>query len=363
MSAEGTDAHRYAVILAGGRGVRFWPRSRAARPKQLLDPLGGGTLLRHTANRLRGIFPAERIWVLTSEHLREAVARELPEVGPERIIAEPARRNTAPSIGLAAALLQREDPHALMGVFPADHHVENERAYTRLLERALTAASSEDLIVLGVKPRWPETGYGYIEFPDGTRPGQTDPSQVVSFREKPSLENARRFVSDRRFYWNSGQFFWKASVFAEEMAEYLPETWKVVAGIVASAPGQFRTRLEETYGACQDVSVDSGILERSSRVSGLAAPDLGWSDLGSWSALHSLLPKDSDGNCARTSGTFVDATGNYVDVPGKHVAMLGVDDLIVVETTDALLVCRRDGSQAVGDIVDVLRAAGRDDLL
>ena len=363
MSPEGTDAHHHAVILAGGHGVRFWPRSRAARPKQMLDPLGGGTLLRHTANRLRGIFPPERIWVLTSEHVREGVARELPEVGPERIIAEPARRNTAPSIGLAAALLQREDPDAVMGVFPADHHVENEQAYSRLLERALAAASGEELIVLGVQPRWPETGYGYIEFPNGTSPGQPDPSQVVSFREKPSLEKARRFVSDGRFYWNSGQFFWKASVFVEEMAEHLPETWNVLAGIVGGAPSGFRTRLKETYGACRDVSVDSGILERSGRVAGFAAPDFGWTDLGSWDALHTLLPKDSDGNCARTPGTFVDATGNYVDAPGRHVALLGVDDLIVVETPDALLVCRRGGSQAVGAVVDALRNAGQDDLL
>ena len=363
MSPKGTDARRHAVVLAGGRGVRFWPRSRVARPKQMLDPLGDGTLLRQTVNRLRGIFPPERIWVLTSEHLREGVARELPEVGPERIIAEPARRNTAPSIGLAAALLLRDDPDAVMGVFPADHYVENERTYAGLLERALAAASGEDLIVLGVKPRWPETGYGYIEFPKGTRPGQQVPSRVVSFREKPSLEKARRFVSDGCFYWNSGQFCWKASVFAEQMAEHLPGTWKVLADIAGSAPSGFRTRLEESYGACQDISVDSGILERSSRVSGFAAPDFGWTDLGSWDALHALLPKDSDGNCARTPGTFVNATGNYVDAPGKHVALLGVDDLIVVETTDALLVCRRDGSQAVGAVVDALRDGGRDDLL
>ena len=363
MSPEGTDAHHHAVILAGGRGVRFWPRSRFARPKQMLDPLGGGTLLRQTVDRLRGCFPPEQIWALTSEQLQEGVARELPEVLPERIIAEPARRNTAPSIGLAAALLQREDADAVMGVFPADHHVENEKAYSRLLERALAAASGEELIVLGVQPRGPETGYGYIEFPDGTSPGQQGPSQVVSFREKPSLETARRFVSDGRFYWNSGQFFWKASVFVEEMAEHLPETWKVLAGIVGGAPGRFRTRLKETYGACHDVSVDSGILERSRRVAGFAAPDFGWTDLGSWDALHTLLPKDSDGNCARTPGTFVDATGNYVDAPGRHVALLGVDDLIVVETPDALLVCRRGGSQAVRAVVDALRNAGQDDLL
>lgn len=363
MSPEGTDARRHAVILAGGRGVRFWPRSRVARPKQILDPMGGGTLLRQTANRLRGSFHPEHIWVLTSERLQEGVAREVPEVLPARIIAEPARRNTAPSIGLAAALLQREDPDALMGVFPADHHVEDEQAYSRLLERALAAASGEELIVLGVQPRWPETGYGYIEFPNRTSPGQPGPSQVVSFREKPSLETARRFVSDGRFYWNSGQFFWRASVFAEEMAKHLPETWRVLAGIVGGARGGFRTRLEESYEACQDISVDTGILERSSRVAGFAAPDFGWTDLGSWGALYALLPKDSDRNCARTPGTFVDATGNYVDAPGRHVALLGVNDLIVVETPDALLVCRRDGSQAVGAVVDALRDAGRDDLL
>ena len=363
MSPKATAARRHAVILAGGSGVRFWPRSRAACPKQLLDPLGGGTLLRQTANRLQGMFPPERTWVLTSQHLLSGVSREMPEVRPDRIIAEPVRRNTAPAIGLAAALIQREDPDAVMGVFPADHYLDNEHAYNRLLDRALDVASGDALIVLGVQPRWPETGYGYIEFPAGTSPGHPEPLKVVSFREKPSLEQAREFVSAGRFYWNSGQFCWKASVFAEEMAAHLPETWSVLADISRRAPGNFRARLEETYGACQDISVDHGILERSSRVSGFAAPDFGWTDLGSWDALHALLPKDSDGNCARTPGTFVQATGNYVDAPGKQVALVGVDDLIVVETPDALLVCRRDRSQAVGAVVDALRDAGRDDLL
>ena len=358
-----TNDHCHAVILAGGRGVRFWPLSRAARPKQLLSPLGGPSLLRQTFERLRGAVPPARTWVVTGEALQDSVAQELPEVSPARIIAEPVQRNTAPAAGLAAALVLRDDPEAVMGVFPADHHLRDEGAYRALLSRALEAASNDQLIVLGIQPTSPETGYGYIEFPAGTQPGSARPVPVKHFREKPDLETAKRFVASGRFYWNSGQFFWKARVLAEEMRRYQASTWGALTWIAGAGAAGLAGRLAERYPECESVSLDHGILERSGRVAGFAAGDIGWTDLGSWDALRSLLPKDSKGNCARSDGTFIRAGGNYLDVPGKYVALMGVDDLIVVESPDALLICRRSESQNIPSLERALREAGRDDLL
>ena len=363
MGLAGSGKRCHAVILAGGRGVRFWPRSRARHPKQLLAPLGEPTLLRRTFERLRTIFSPERIWILTGEPLLEPVTKELGEVPREHIVCEPVQRNTAPAIGLAAALLCRDDPEAVMGVFPADHHFEREEAYRALVGRALDEASGDRLIVLGIKPRWPETGYGYLELPESTRPGGSKPVPVQRFREKPDLDTAKSYLASNRFYWNSGQFFWRASVVLEEMERYLPNTRRTLNWIADGKGDLYRARLAERYADCDSVSIDYGILERSGRVAAFAAPDLGWSDLGSWGALHALLPKDSVGNAARGSATFVRSGGNLVDVPGKHVALLGVDDLVVVETPDALLVCRRAESQEVGAVVAALATAGRKDLL
>ena len=341
---------RHAVILAGGRGVRFWPRSRIERPKQLLAPLGGPTLLRRTFERLRNSFRAENIWVVTAQRLLEAVSSELPEVPSERLIGEPVARGTAPAAGLAAALILHQEPDALMGVFPADHYIGNEQQYHGLLESALKAAEADRLIVLGIQPQRPETGFGYIEFAGPIQPGHSQAVPVTRFREKPDRRTAEEFVRSGRLYWNSGQFFWRAAVLAEEMLRHLPDTWTVLAAIA----GGDADRLGERYQECANVSVDTGILERSDRVWGLAAPDIGWSDLGSWESLRALLPKDADGNCAPTPSTLVRSSGNYLDVPSKHVALLGVSDLVIVETPDALLVCPRHEAQNLSEVTSSL---------
>ena len=363
MDPDGTCGHRHAVILAGGSGVRFWPRSRASRPKQFLAPLGGDTLLRTTVDRIRPLFPPDRIWVLTTDRLRERVLRELPEVEPAQVIAEPVQRNTCPAIGLATALLLREDPDAVMGVFPSDHHIADETAYRELLDRALDAASVEDLVVLGIEPEWPETGYGYIEFEQ--RPDVAAPSsvKVARFTEKPNLETASEFVKSGRHFWNSGQFCWSASTFAREMQRYQADTWEAVQRVADQSADRFRTSLAEAYPSCEDVSVDNAVLERSQCVTGFAAPAIGWSDLGNWEAVYRLLAKDDAANAALTPSTVVEASGNLIDVPGKHVALVGVEGLVVVETADALLICRRDASQKIGRVTDALRKAGLDELL
>ena len=354
MPGGRSEPQRHAVIIAGGRGVRFWPRSRNDKPKQLLAPLGGPTLLRRTFERLRGTFPAENIWVVTAQRLLDAVSRELPEVPSEHLVGEPAGRSTAPAAGLAAALILQQDPGALMGVFPADHHIEDERGYQALLEAALRAADTDRLIVLGISPKWPATGYGYIEFTHGVQAGSSKALRVVRFCEKPDRSTAEEFLSSGRFYWNSGQFFWKAAVFTEEMLRFLPDTWTTLSAIAGGTADGVRERLAEHYGNCANVSIDTGILERSDRVWGFAAPDLGWTDLGSWEALRALLPQDADGNCASTPSTLVRSTGNYLDVPSKHVALLGVSDLVIVETPDALLICPRQEAQNLSEVTSAL---------
>lgn len=362
MAPQVTLARAHAVILAGGSGVRFWPRSRARRPKQLLSPLGGATLLRRTYERLAGIFRPEQIWALTNRALVSEVRRELPELRPRHVVAEPERRNTAPAAGLATALVGREDPDAFVGVFPADHHIEKEETYAELVQRAIRAAEADSLVVLGIRPSGPETGYGYIEFPPGTPPGAPRARRVVRFREKPDLKTAERFLASGRFYWNSGQFFWRVPVLMEELRKHLPGCWKAVRWIADGPQATLARRLEERYGTCERVSLDHGVLERSDRVRGFAAPGLGWTDLGSWSALHGLLPADDQGNSVRTAATIVDSRNNLVDVPGRHVALVGVNDLVIVETDEALLVCSLSNSQEVAAVVRRLRAAGRNDL-
>jgi len=217
-------SHQYGLILAGGRGTRFWPRSRRSRSKQVLKFFGERTLIQQTVDRLRPVLPPERIWILTNHHLRGEIVKQLPEVPKRQILAEPAQRNTAPAIGLAAHILQSLDPDALMGVFPADHVIAKPRDFTRLLRPAFQSAAEGNIVVLGIQPRWAETGYGYIEFPEGVQAGARSAVRVVSFREKPDAGTAEHFLAAGNFYWNAGMFFWKTSVLLDALRRFLPQT-------------------------------------------------------------------------------------------------------------------------------------------
>jgi mannose-1-phosphate guanylyltransferase len=356
--------HFHALILAGGRGTRFWPRSRTKRAKQVLGFLGEDTLIQLTVARLEKLIPRERIWVLTNEHLREEIARQLPGVPKRQILAEPAQRNTAPPIGLAAKILRDADPDAVMGVFPADHHIGKPAAYLKVVRAAYRAAAAGRMAVIGIPPRWAETGYGYLEFPKGAMTaGSLEPVEIVRFREKPDPETAREFVEAGHFGWNAGMFFWRADVFLAQMRQHLPETAALIESLPKFGAKTFATKLARVFPRCENISVDYAILEKAQGVVGFAAGDIDWNDVGSWNAVHDLLPKDANGNAAQTDALFVSASGNLVHAPGKLVALLGVDDLIVVETPDALLVARKDQAQRVGDVVKLLEKQKRDELL
>ena len=353
-------SHNYGLILAGGRGTRFWPRSRRANAKQVLKFFGDRSLIQQTVDRLKPILPPERIWVLTNDHLRAEIVKQLPEVPKRQILAEPAQRNTAPAIGLAAHILQSIDKDAVMGVFPSDQLIARPREYVRLLKPAFKAAAAGKIVVLAIKPRWPETGYGYIEFPAGAVGETVD---VSSFREKPDAPTAERFVAVGNFYWNAGMFFWKTSVLLENLQRFLPATAKLLASLPAFGHRQFGARLKTVFPKCENISIDYAVLERAADVVGVAASDIGWNDVGSWSAVYDLHKRDAAGNASRADTLIEASSGNYVDAEKKLVALLGVKDLIIVDTPDALLVADRSRAQQVGDLVKILEKSKRHHLL
>lgn len=357
------NSHLHGLILAGGRGTRFWPRSRTHTPKQLLSFLGAQSLIQETAERLEPMIPRENLWVLTNRRLEQEIRRQLPGVPRRQIIAEPAQRNTAPCLGLAAQVIYERDPEAILGVFPADHHIGNPARFRQWMKPAIAAARGGSLVTLGIEPRWAETGYGYLEFPKGITAGHKQPAKLRRFREKPDARTAQRFVKAGNYFWNAGIFFWRAGTFLNAMRQHLPKTAAVLAALPPLGSRVFASRLAEAYPLCENISVDYGILEKAPNVAGLATSDFGWNDLGSWNAVYELLARDAEGNASRSPMLAEGARGNYVEAPGKLVALVGVDDLVVVDTPDALLVVHRSQAQRVGQLVKRLEQAGRDELL
>ncbi len=359
-----TNPHFYPVILAGGRGTRFWPLSRKRRAKQLLALDGKQTMIQQTVARLAPMASPSRFWIITNDDLRPAILRQLRKLPAKQIIAEPAARNTTPAIGLAAFLLLRHDPEAVLGLFPSDHVIAEPARYRATLSRGIEiAAAGDNVVVLGIRPTRPETGYGYIEAGAPDRDGDLS-LRVRRFTEKPDLATARQFLGAGNYFWNSGMFLWRADTLANALREHLPDTAALLEKIAAAyGTRKFADTFRRLYPKCENISVDYALLEpRSakgedqSRIFCLPS-DFGWNDLGSWTALHehhAAKARASDGNpnFASASGSFVlNAKNNYVHVPGKFVALVGVSNLVIVETDDALLVTTLDQSQDVGKVV------------
>jgi mannose-1-phosphate guanylyltransferase len=353
-------ANFYPVILAGGRGTRFWPLSRKKRAKQLLALDGKQTMIQQTVARLLPLAPAKQFWIITNEDSRTEILRQLPKLRREQVVAEPVGRNTAPAIGLAAFILRRTNPDAVLGLFPSDQVIADGKRYLQVLREGINiAASGENVVVLGIQPTRPETGYGYIEV---GAPSTADARRVRRFAEKPNAECAAEFLRAGNFFWNSGMFLWSARTLTRALAEHLPKTASMLEKIAASyGTRAFASTLRRLYPRCENISVDYGILEpcsakgeRASNIVCLPA-DFGWNDLGSWTALHehhSTKRPTKDGNLISAEGIFtLNASGNYVHAPGKFVAVVGVNDIVVVETEDALLITTRENAQDVGKVV------------
>ncbi len=357
------SSHDYALILAGGRGTRFWPRSRKAHSKQVLSFTGERTLIQQTVDRLKEVMPPERIFILTNPALRAEIIKQLPEVPKRQILAEPAQRNTAPAIGLAAHLIAQQDPEAVMGVFPADHVITKPKRFLKFVRAAFAGAAKGKMIVLGIQARWPETGYGYVEFAPGFVAGGTTPLQVASFREKPKLEDAQKYLESGLFCWNAGMFFWKTAVYQEALRQFMPKTATLLAALPKPSARNFISELERIFPLCENVSVDYGVMEKAQNISGLATDDIGWNDVGSWNAVYELLTNPKSANVSQGESLAIESRGNYVDAGKKLVALVGVEDLVIVDTPDALLIASRHQSQKVGDMVKLLEKLKRDELL
>lgn len=353
----------YPVILAGGRGTRFWPLSRKRRAKQLLPLDGKQSMIQQTVKRLLPLAPLRRFWIITNEDLRPAIVQQLPKIDKGQVLAEPVGRNTAPAIGLAAFLLLRRNPEAVIGMFPSDHVIGDEDRYRETVRRgAELAAAGKNVVVMGIQPNRPETGYGYIEAGAGF---DGSALRVRRFTEKPDAERAIGFLAAGNYFWNSGMFLWSAATLANALREHLPKTAPILEEIAeAFGTRKFEAAFRRLYPKCENISVDYAVLEPLSakgeeRSNLFCLPaDYGWNDLGSWTALHehhSTKRVTEDRNVISCGGSFVlNARGNYIHAPGKFVAAVGVDDVVVVDTEDALLITTRDRAQDVGKIVKYL---------
>jgi mannose-1-phosphate guanylyltransferase len=350
----------HPVILAGGRGTRFWPLSRKHCAKQLLALDGKQTMIQQTVGRLLPLAPPRNFWIITNDLCQREIFRQLPRLPKKQVVAEPIGRNTAPAIGLAAFILVRKYPDAVLGLFPSDHVVGNAEAFFRILHQGISiAAAGENIVVMGIPPTRPETGYGYIEAGSQDSNGAR---RVRRFTEKPQPDKAVEFLRAGSYFWNSGMFLWSARTLTNALREHLPNTAAILEKIAASfGTSRFSATLRRLYPKVENISVDYAVLEPRSAKGEMASnifclrADFGWNDLGSWTALHehrSKKAQSEDGNLIAGEGIFtLRSEGNYIHAPGKFVAVVGVKNLVVVETDDALLITTRDQAQDVGKIV------------
>lgn len=356
----------YAVIMAGGSGTRFWPLSRRRTPKQVMALSGGQTLIEETVTRLDGLCTPEEILVITAAMPAESVIACLDNIPRRNILVEPVGKNTAPCIGVAALYVKKKDPEGIMVVLPADHVIRGKEKFQHILRTGAELAEKEEcLITLGITPRSPETGYGYImQGEKAAQVGEIISYKVGHFIEKPNREKACHLLDTQQAFWNSGMFIWKASVILSEIARYLPDLYELLMELEPHiGTEQEEEKFKEVYARAENISIDYGIMEKSQKVCVLPA-DFYWSDLGSFSALDETFQPDSSGNILIGDNHLVlDSRNITVHSPKKPIALVGVDNLIVVETEDALLVCHKDHAQDVKKVVQKLEEKGYDQLL
>jgi mannose-1-phosphate guanylyltransferase len=355
------DVNNFCVIMAGGQGSRFWPLSRADKPKQFLDIFGTGkTLLQQTFMRFKELCPVENIYIVTNKSYREIVMEQIPQMKPDNILLEPLRRNTAPCIAYANYKIAAKNKNANIVVAPSDHLILNENEFTRIIKKALEYTSkNKALLTLGIKPSRPETGYGYIQINNTEKAKMEDigVTKVKTFTEKPEYDMARIFFESGEFYWNSGIFVWQLESIMEAFEFYLPD----ISELFQRGIGQFDSInetefIDKTYSECRNISIDYGIIEKAKNVYVLCA-DFGWSDLGTWGSLYENSQKDENRNAIISGDVLTyDTSSCIVNLPeGKLAVIQGLNDYIVVESNGILLICTREDEQKIRHFVNDVR--------
>lgn len=344
----------FALIMAGGIGARFWPRSKEKTPKQLLRILGENTMIQDTVARLNGIIPKENIYIITNKIQKQEIQKQLPSIPIENILEEPFGRNTAACIAYASVIIREKSADAVTIVLPADHIIKDTSAFNKtLIAAADFAYKSGGLVTIGIMPTRPETGYGYIQIDDSVVSDNIH--KVLTFAEKPNYATAVRFLESGDFLWNSGMFIWRIDSIFEEIRKYMPELYESLEKIKQDLYSpNFDELLLQIYGQLRSISIDYGVMEKSQKVF-LIKGNFGWSDVGSWEEVYQLSPKNEDGN-AIVGKVFTDGTSeSYIYSPDKFTAVIGAENFIIINTDDALLVCRRDRAQDVKKVIDHLK--------
>ena len=344
----------YALIMAGGVGSRFWPRSKEKTPKQLIKIFGDKTMIQDTVGRLDGLVPKENIFIITNKVQREEIINQLPDIPEKNILVEPFGRNTAACIGLASIMIEEKSKDAITIVLPADHIIKDTVSFQKTITSAAKFANeSKGLVTIGIIPTRPETGYGYIQFDDSIVTDNIH--KVLTFAEKPNYATAVRFLESGDFLWNSGMFIWRIDAILEEIRKFMPELYSGLESIKKSIyEPNFEEVLSNVYGQLRNISVDYGIMEKSQKVF-LTKGDFSWSDVGSWEEVYQLSEKNEEGN-AIVGKVFTDGTSeSYIYSPDKFTAVIGADNFIVINTDDALLICRRDKAQDVKKVIEHLK--------
>lgn len=344
--------NRFLVIMAGGRGERFWPQSRLRRPKHLLPIVGKKPMLTQTVDRAEGVVPFNNIFIITNREQRDAVIEAVPGLPPENIVAEPVGRDTAAAVGLATTLVKFRNPDAVFALLPADHVIHDEKEFRNILGKAFEAAEKDSVLVtIGIAPTAPATGYGYIQL------GETDADETVfpvkRFVEKPDLETAKTYLQSGDYFWNAGMFIWQVKSIEQALADHAPEICAEINQIELglAAGKELDDLLEEVYPKIQRISIDYAVMEKAKNVVMVKAT-FDWDDVGSWPAIARHFPADDSGNVARGEVLLEGSTGNIVVSEGEHlIAAVGVDDLIIIHTKDATLICRKDQAEEIKKVV------------
>jgi mannose-1-phosphate guanylyltransferase len=355
----------YAVLMAGGSGTRFWPKSRETKPKQLLNIVGEETMVQATITRIRPLIPFENIYVVIGRLIEDEVRRQLPNIPQRNILVEPCAKNTAACIGLAAVTIQKRDPQGVMAVLPADHVIEHTDRFLETLKIAENVAREGScLITLGIVPTRPETGYGYIQKSRRLKEveGYTM-FRVEQFVEKPDGERTKRYVESGDYLWNSGMFVWSVPTILDALSRYLPDLYDGMM-VISKSLGRVDERdvIHNVYHSLQAISIDYGIMEKADEAVVIPS-DFGWSDVGSWASLAEVKPSDRDGNVIEGQFIGIETTDSVFVAPKRLVAAIGVSNIIVVDTEDALLICSKDRAQDVKSIVENLKEKGRREYL